>query len=315
MDTLIVNTEAGRRALRLLCALALLLGAGCSTRQLAAGALADALAQGGSVFASDDDPELVKAALPTNLKLMESLLEAQPRHAGLLTATAGAFAQYAYAFVQQEADEVEDRDLAAAEALRDRARRLYLRAQRYSLRALDVAHPGFADALHADPAAAAGQLVAADVPAAYWTAAAWAGAIALGKDQPDLVGQLPAVAALMDRAQALDEAYDGGAIPSFMITFEMSRPGAGTNAVPRARRNFERAVALSGGREAGPYVALAEAVTVQQQDVKEFEALLGRALAVDADANPGRRLANLVMQRRARWLLERKADLFLPTNP
>jgi predicted anti-sigma-YlaC factor YlaD len=58
-------------------------------------------------------------------------------------------------------------------------------------------------------------------------------------------------------------------------------------------------------------VALAEAVTIRQQDVKEFESLLNRALALNPDANPDTRLLNLVMQRRARWLLSRKADLFL----
>jgi predicted anti-sigma-YlaC factor YlaD len=45
--------------------------------------------------------------------------------------------------------------------------------------------------------------------------------------------------------------------------------------------------------------------------VKEFESLLNRALAIDPDANPDTRLLNLVMQRRARWLLSRKAELFL----
>ena len=37
-----------------------------------------------------------------------------------------------------------------------------------------------------------------------------------------------------------------------------------------------------------------------------------RALAVDADADPDRRLANLVAQRRARWLLHHIDELFLP---
>ncbi len=50
---------------------------------------------------------------------------------------------------------------------------------------------------------------------------------------------------------------------------------------------------------------------VQKQDLKEFEALLNRALAVDVNAKPEWRLMNLVMQRRARWLLARKDDLFL----
>ena len=68
---------------------------------------------------------------------------------------------------------------------------------------------------------------------------------------------------------------------------------------------------LSGNRLAGPLVALAEAVAVQEQNVTEFEELLRRALAIDADAAPNSRLANLVAQRRARWLLARTDQLFL----
>jgi predicted anti-sigma-YlaC factor YlaD len=52
-------------------------------------------------------------------------------------------------------------------------------------------------------------------------------------------------------------------------------------------------------------------VSVQKQDVKQFESLLQQALAINPDAHPETRLANLVMQRRARWLLSRKSELFL----
>jgi predicted anti-sigma-YlaC factor YlaD len=52
-------------------------------------------------------------------------------------------------------------------------------------------------------------------------------------------------------------------------------------------------------------------VAVQKQDVKEFESLLNRALAINPDANPDLRLLNTVMQRRARWLLSRESELFL----
>jgi predicted anti-sigma-YlaC factor YlaD len=48
--------------------------------------------------------------------------------------------------------------------------------------------------------------------------------------------------------------------------------------------------------------------------VKEFESLLNRALAIHPDADPDTRLQNMVMQRRARWLLSRKAELFLLDN-
>src|SRR2546425_11805164 len=107
------------------------LGSGCSLRRYALNKAADALAQSGTTFASDDDPELIKAAAPFSLKLMESFLAENPRHPGLLAAAASGFTQYAYAFVQEDAEEAEARDLAAAEALGARARRLYLRAKGY----------------------------------------------------------------------------------------------------------------------------------------------------------------------------------------
>src|SRR5881394_1930305 len=97
--------------------------AGCSIKHYTVGKLGDALAGGGTTFAEDDDPELVKAAVPFSLKLMESLL-----------AASSGFVQYSYAFVNQDADEQEASDLAAAEQLRARAKRLYLRARGYGLR-------------------------------------------------------------------------------------------------------------------------------------------------------------------------------------
>lgn len=304
----------GLPALLVLLLLAGLAGSGCSLlRRAALDQVADTLASG-ATFASDEDPDLIKAAAPFSLKLTESLLAETPQHRGLLCAAAGGFTQYAFAFVQQEADELEARDLAGAEALRTRARRLYLRAQVYGLRGLEVEHPGFPDAVLANPSAAVRAATTADVPLLYWTAAAWAAAIALSKDNPALIAQIPAMEAVMDRALELDEGYGRGAIHTFLIAYEMHRRGASGDPAARAREHFERAMVLSDGKNAAPLVALAEAVTVQRQDVKEFASLLNRALAIDPGANPDTRLLNLVMQRRARWLLSQKADLFLIDN-
>jgi len=87
--------------------------------------------------------------------------------------------------------------------------------------------------------------------------------------------------------------------------------GAAGNPAARARKHFERAMALARGTDASPLVAFAEAVTIQKQGVKEFESLLNQALAINPDANPDLRLLNTVMQRRARWLLSRESELFL----
>src|SRR5262245_38837459 len=99
---------------------------GCSIKRFAVNKLGNSLAESGTTYSSDNDPELVEGAIPFSLKLIESLLETSPRHRGMLFAAASGFTQYAYAFVQQRADRVESVDLAQAAELRARARRLYL---------------------------------------------------------------------------------------------------------------------------------------------------------------------------------------------
>jgi len=286
-----------------------LAGGGCSINQIVVNKFGNALAKGGGVFSSDDDPELIRDAVPFSLKLMESLLAESPRHPGLLFATSSGFTQYAYAFVQQDAEELEGRDVEASLAMRNRARRLYLRARDYALRGLDAAHPGFAGQLRAEPKAAVRILKKDDVPLAYWAAVSWAAAIGIIKNDTDLIAELPQVEALIDRSLELDEAYDHGAIHTFLITYEMTRQTGQGPPATRARAHFARAVQLTGGQQAGPYVSLAASVDIEEQNRKEFETLLQQALAIDADARPEWRLINLVMQRRARWLLSQTGNL------
>jgi predicted anti-sigma-YlaC factor YlaD len=290
----------------------LLAASGCSIQRLAVNRVGDALAAGGTTFAADDDPELIKAAVPFSLKLMECLLDENPQHTGLLFATSSGFTQYAYAFVQQEADELEAQDFEAAQRLRKRAGRLYLRARNYALRGLELAHPGISKSLQTDARLAVQTLKKTDVPQTYWCALSWFAAIAVSKDNPILIADLPIAEALMERAMALDESFEAGALHTFFITYEFSRQGVAGDPLSRARTHYARAVALSGGQQAGPLVSWAETVCVQQQDLNEFKAQLDRALAIDVDAKPAWRLANLIMQRRARWLLSRTDELFLP---
>jgi predicted anti-sigma-YlaC factor YlaD len=292
-------------------ALALLVSAsGCSVRNLALNSMGDALAASGSAFGSDDDPELIGAAAPFSLKLMESILAETPNHRGLLLAAAQGFVQYSYAYVELQADELEDKDLKAAYAQRERARRLYLRARNYGLRGLETAHPGLGKALRADPAGAASRVSAEDVPLLHWTGVAWAAAISLSKDDAFLISELPIAEALVRRAFELDESYDNGAIHVFLISYEMSRAGLSADAQNRARRHFARAVELTSGMHAAPYVTLAESVSVSERNRKEFEQSLQHALKLDTAAKPEWRLVNTVMQRRARWLLTRTDRLF-----
>jgi predicted anti-sigma-YlaC factor YlaD len=284
---------------------------GCSVKKIAINKLGNSLANGGTTFTSDDDPDLVGQALPFSLKLMESLLAESPNHRGLLFAAASGFTQYAYVFVQQPEEQLEDRNLEEADALRARARRLYVRARNYGLRGLETRYPGLEIQLRNRPKESLRKTTVRDVPLLYWTAASWGAAIALSKDNPEMVADQLIVEALIDRAYELDPNYDSGSIHNFLITYESVRVGASKDFASRSREHFERAVELTSHQSASPYVALAEAVSVSNQDREEFESLLKRALAVNPDARPEWRLSNIVMQRRARWLLSREDELFV----
>ena len=293
-------------AIPLLIALA---ATGCSPRLWAVNRLGDALAGAGGGWAGDDDPELVRDATPFALKTIESLLGESPRHRGLLLAAASGFTQYTYAFVQQEANEVEATDPGRGEALRQRARGFYRRARDYGLRGLEGDHPGFTARLSREPNAALGEMRSGDVPFLYWTAAAWGAWISLSKEKPSRLAELPVVEAMMRHALALDPGFNAGALHEFFIAYEGGRPEAMGGSVARAREHFAEAVALSAGRRASPLVALAETVAVRLQDRQEFDRLLDAALALDIGRAPEWRLANVIAQRRARWLKASADDL------
>lgn len=289
-----------------------LFATGCSVERLAANKIADTLAGSGTAYSSDDDPELVEAALPFSLKLMESALVETPEHRKLLSATCAAFTQYAYAFVQQQGDALALNDTDAAWASWNRARRLYLRARDYGLRGLEVAHPGFRQALGADRAAAVAQAGPEEVDLLYWTAVSWAAAISLGKDDPELVADLPDVSALIDRALAVDEGWDNGAIHAFLITYTMARPDELDDRDAKAKGHFDRAVQLTQGKAAVPYLSWAEAICLPKEDRGCFDRAIASALAIDPDGDPSIRLVNTVMQRRAAWLRDHVDHWILP---
>ncbi len=282
----------------------------CSIRGMAINALADSLAESGDVFASDEDPELIRDALPFALKTMESLLAEKPDHAGLLLSACKGFTQYAYAFVETEGEALEDDDYQAALAAFDRALAMYLRGRDYCLRALEQHSPGVRRRLEIEPETALSDFDQSDVPLLFWTGAAWGSAISLGKDRPEITVDLAAVRALVVKTLELDEAFDDGSVHEVMMALE-SLPASMGGSLERAREHFDRAVELSGGRRASPFVSWAEGVSVAQQDRAEFERLLATALAIDSDAEPSRRLANIIAQRRARRLEGRAEYLFL----
>jgi predicted anti-sigma-YlaC factor YlaD len=284
---------------------------GCSiVKKKAIGMVGNMLAESGSSFASDDDPELIAAAIPFGLKTIEGLLADSPRHKGLLFAAASGYTQFSYAFVQQEADYVEAQDLQKATAMRVRAKKLYLRAVGYGMRDFDEEIPGFSELVGRDPDAALAKTTKKHVALLYYTGAAWAAAFAVDVTDSELSVHQTAIEKMLRRALALDDTWELGSLHDFFISWEAGHASAG-GSMDKAREHYARAMQLADGARVSPMVSFAESVLVAEQKKTEFEKLLNEALAVDLSKTPPeQKLANVLAQRRAKWLLSRVDELF-----
>ncbi len=312
------ETAFPRRRARCACTLGALvlvvvLGTGCSLKRIAVSSVGDLLATGDSVYERDDDLILIGAALPFSLKLVESMLLESPNHRGLLLAASRGYVLYAYAYVHFEADRTAVEDLDRSLEHRRRARRLYLRALDYALRALDVMYPGFASRLGEHPKRAVSEVPGSDsddaVPLLYWAAAALGLAVSVSRNDAALLARLPEVEALLDRAMELNEAWNAGTLHEFMVTWAAVDQASADEA--KIHRHYARALELSRGGRVGLHVAYAEAVSIPKQDKAEFEELLDKTLSSNIDAHPEYRLLNVLAQRRAMWLKSRIRELFL----
>jgi len=256
-----------------------LIAGGCSIKGMAINSVADALSGkggGSNVYLTDNDPILVGEALPFSLKLMETILQETPEHEGLLVAAASGFVMYGTAWVLRPARVMEATDLRAARVQRARAKALFLRARGYAGRV-------------------------------YWFAAAQGSALTSDLNDMDLLTDFTVVPVLLRRALELDEEWNHGALHELM----MAMPTSHGISIEDKERHFARAIELNGGSSVAPLVSLAESVAVAQQDRNRFIQLLNEAMEFDVNDFPDTRLANVLAQNHARWLLSRVDELFL----
>jgi predicted anti-sigma-YlaC factor YlaD len=276
--------------------------------------VADTLSTGtaGTTFTGEDDPELVGDALPFALKLYETLIADMKDNPALYLTAGSGFIMYANAWVQTPADMLPDTEFEKRKQMTARARKLYNRGREYVLQGLELKHAGFRASLENNTLQT--QLSAMksdDVPFLYWIGAGWMAAYATDPFDVDLgIGAKKAVA-LMETGLKIDDSYGEGAIHDIFISYYGSLPQSMGGSEDRARQHFKKAVELSKGLKASPYVALASTVSVKNQNLKEFVELLNKALALDVNIQPANRLANIIAQRKAQWLLDHREDRFL----
>jgi len=289
------------------------LSSSCSINKMVINRLADSLSSGDSlVFTGEDDPELVGDALPFALKLYESLLEQNPDHEKLLLSTGQAFTMYAYAYVQFPAEQLPDKKIKKKKEMLARAKKLYLRGRSYILRALQIRHKGFTNAVNKNNMESALKLMdKQDVPYLYWGGLAWMGAFTTDPFDFELSISKTKAVSMLQKVLDMDESYSDGAVHNFFITYYGSLPPEMGGSDKKAREHFKRSVELSKGLSASPYVSLATAVSIKNQNIKEFKELLQKALDINVNKKPEIRLANILDQRKAKWMMEHLDNYFL----
>ena len=283
-----------RTALIGLCAL--LLNA-CSTGQIVARSSLSIMDSGVAAMNREPDLELAKAAIPANLKLVESLIRELPANRDLRIQAAQGFYGYAFGFV-------EDENPARASAL-------YRRGLEHALVALETAGLGNPmtmqrDVLHQKLA----NLERDAVPGLFWAASNWAKWIDMNRTDPARIADMGKVEELMQRVLELDETfYFGGPHLFFGVWYGSRSPMLGGD-FALSEMHFAKARNITQGKLLIVDVLYAQYLAVQQGNRKAFHDKLTAVIDTPPDSFPEMALANAIAQRKAKILLKNEGELF-----
>lgn len=267
------------------------------------------------VLTGEEDAVLMGDFFPTVLKLYEIIAAQNPRHQGLSVMTGSLYVMYANAFVQAPAERLDasQYDLQAEE--QKRAKLHYLRGASYALRALELRYSGLSAALDEGNLEDTLQFVErfkkSDVPAAYWAGAGRLGAFSADPLDMERLKTLPCTAALLERAAVLDPDYNEGAIWDILTAFYALAPAEFGGNIERAEFTSAESFRASKGKSPSPYITYATSFCVPNQDAEGFKENLKKALAFDIESDPANRLALVIAQKKAAWLLAHGDDFFI----
>jgi len=266
----------------------LLILTGCASIMTSAtGQLASDLS---SAILDQNDPETVEAGAPAYLLLIDGLIRDNPKSESLLLSGSRLYGAYAGVFVKDAG----------------RAQRLTAKARDYAERALCLHRTRLChlDTLPFDDyrAAVAG-LEKDDVPTLYALAAAWAGWIQARNQDWNAIADIPRVRVAMERVVALDETYDHGSAHLYLGVIATLAPPALGGQPEVGRKHFERAIAISEGKDLMFKVEYARRYARLVFDRALYDRLLNEVLAAPVEA-PGLTLSNTLAQRDARGLLK-----------
>ncbi|WP_300615217.1 TRAP transporter TatT component family protein [Dokdonella sp.] len=283
-----------RLSLRIGLACALLALGGCATIvSNASRKFADNLTAG---MLDQDDVTTARDGIPAWLILIDGLIQGDPQNVGMLVAGARLYGAYAGGFVDDA----------------ERATRLSARSFDYARRATCIQLPGLCKQLD-QPfegfQAEVARTGKSDVGVIYALASAWAGRIQTHTSDWTSIADIPKVQSLIERVVALEPGYQQGEPYMYLGVLATLRPASLGGKPEEGKALFEKALALSGGRNQMVRVLYAERYARLVFDQELHDRLLNEAIAADPHA-PGLTLVNVLAQQRAKKLLESGKDFF-----
>jgi len=244
----------------------------------------------------NNDPETVKAGAPAYLILIDGLISGDPEHETLLRSGADIYNAYANVFITAP----------------ERRQRLTDTAMRYAQRAIcshdeQLCQPGEIPFVEFEQQLQT--LTRRSVPSLYALGASWAGWIQARNSDWQALAQLPYVKAILQRVLELDERYQQGGAHLYLGAMDALLPEALGGNPELGRQHFERAIALSNGRNLMAKVMFAQRYARLVFDRALHDRLLSEVLASDPTSK-GYTLMNMLAQQQARQLLSGSDDYF-----
>jgi hypothetical protein len=247
----------------------------------------------------ESDLDFAEKAIPGNLTLIEALYRAKDKdddHLAFLLVQG--YSGYTLGFV-------EDVDV-------ERAKVLYARARDYGLKSLKK-NKQFEEAFDQDQAAfkkSLEQFDNEDVPMIFWTANAWGNLINVSISDPEVLGDLPKVNAMMEFVLKHNEGYFYGSAHLYFATILATTPKNLGGKPDSARYHFEKCFEIGKNLFVLPHLYMAKSYCVQMQDKELFQKLLTTIEEASLDSLPEQRLVNAIAKKKARKLSEKIDELF-----
>jgi len=245
---------------------------------------------------NQNDPETVRDGAPAYLLMLDSFIEGSPDDAAMLAAAAELYAAYGVIFVedQQRADRLTKRALSYGQQS--------LCASNQSVCGIhELSFKGFESALEK-----LGKKDAASLFTFGLTSIAY---IKVHSDDWGAMAKLPRVESALKRVQALDPQYKAVQVEHFLAVLNTIRPPALGGDFEAGKAHYERALALSDGKDLSINVDYARYYARTLYDRELHDHLLNEVMSAEPDQD-GYTLFNTLAQREAQELLDAADEYF-----